>query len=444
MGIGNSIQDEILGAFAQAEADPEWSFASAKPSETNKWTHCYHRYPAKFIPQLVEKLLDEYLGHSTEASVNDPFVGSGTTAVSAIARGYRASGTDVNRIAALITRAKATPIEPEYLARRLDEFEQRIAFLKPSGHGFSTPPAGARPTIPTRHLDRLNYWFPIDQKITLGYLLWAVHQEEDPVVRDFLLVAFSHILKSCSIWMQTSTKPTRDLKKRPENPYTAITRHLKKMQRGNEAFFDAVPRRVRNDIASYLDVTAGDARRQSAPDASVDLVVTSSPYVTSYEYADLHQLSTIWLDLAEDLTKYKREFIGTAQKRYEGRNLRSGIARMVVGKMMGRDANMAKEIEAFFVDMEDVIAESYRILKSGGRACYVIGDTRLKGVDILNAEAFAEAMVSVGFVLDRVIRREIPTKILPQTRDARTGKFARRGDADNHAYPFEYIVIGRK
>ena len=44
---------------------------------------------------------------------------------------------------------------------------------------------------------------------------------------------------------------------------------------------------------------------------------------------------------------------------------------------------MSKEIEAFFIDMQKVFDESYRILKHAGRCCYVIGDTKLKKVEIL-------------------------------------------------------------
>jgi hypothetical protein len=51
---------EIIELFSKKEIDEDWSFDYLKPSDTNKLTHGYHRYPAKFIPQLVEKLLDEY------------------------------------------------------------------------------------------------------------------------------------------------------------------------------------------------------------------------------------------------------------------------------------------------------------------------------------------------------------------------------------------------
>lgn len=435
---------DVRRVFEQTETDPGWSFAECKRSDTAKWTHSYHSYPAKFIPQLVERLFEEYLTRGAPASINDPFMGSGTTIVSAIANGYTVSGTDINGIAALMSRVKATPIEPMYLARKLARFEERIAFLNPTAPTYGSDQCDIKPVVSATHAERIDYWFTNDNKRDLGYILGAIHEEVDPMIRDYLLVAFSHILKSTSMWMQTSTKPTRDFKKVPKNPYRAIIKHLKKMWRGNHAFFEVVPENVRQNLARYLNVGRGDAKEQPVLDGTVDLVITSSPYVTSYEYADLHQLSTIWLDLAVDLTDYKKGFIGTAHKKCQGRRLKSIIAQGIIDKMNEVDCRVAEEIQAFFLDMEDVIAESCRILKPGGRACYVIGDTRLKEVDILNAEVFAETMVAVGLSLDRVIKREIPSRILPQTRDSRTGRFASAVNADKRAYPCEYIVIGRK
>jgi DNA modification methylase len=244
--------------------------------------------------------------------------------------------------------------------------------------------------------------------------------------------------------MQGSTKPTRDFSKTPANPFEAIKRHLKRMLRGNEDFWKVVPEFMREDINAYLNIKIGDAKNQPVPDQSVDLIVSSSPYVTSYEYADLHQLSTIWLDLANDLTEYKKGFIGTSYKKYENKKLRSNLAMDIVNKMFEKSPKKAKETEAFFIDMEEVFDESFRILKHGGRCCYVIGNTRLKGVDILNAEVFAESLQYSSFTLDRIIKREIPLKILPQKRDEKTGRFANNHDANSEAYPTEYIVIGLK
>lgn len=433
--------EEILYIFKSKAIDKEWSFEECKPSDTGKWTHDYHRYPAKFIPQLVEKLIDQYI-HTKEAHINDPFMGCGTTIVTAVSRGFEASGTDINKIAYLITKVKSTPIEPKYLDRKINQFLLSLKFLDEKQKSLFD--GNIEPLIPQKNIDRINYWFAEENKNELGKILRVIYSEDDEAIRDFFLVAFSHILKSCSIWLQGSTKPTRDLNKKPIKPYVALRKHLKRMQSGNEVFYNVVPKNVRNNLKEYLNIKINDARNQPEPNNSVDLIVSSSPYVTSYEYADLHQLSTIWLDLADGLMEYKKEFIGTSYKKYEDKELKSKIAKDIVSEMSDKNRKMAKEIEAFFIDMQEVFDESFRILKRGGRCCYVIGDTKLKGVDILNAEVFAESLQYSGFKFDRVIKREIPSKILPQKRDEKTGRFANNHEADTEAYPIEYIVIGRK
>jgi hypothetical protein len=434
-------KEDIIFFFNTKEIDEEWSFEGYKPSDTGKWTHSYHRYPAKFIPQLVERLMDEYVSHK-DAHINDPFMGCGTTIVTAISRGFKASGTDINKIAYLITKAKSTPIEPEYLNKKIEQLLSKLKFL--SERQINLFNDDIEPLIPQKHIDRINYWFTEENKDELGKILRVIYDENDEVIKNFFLVAFSNILKNCSMWLQGSTKPTRDLRKKPAKPYDALRRHLYKMKSGNDSFYKVVPNRVKENISQYLNIAVGDARKQSVPDGTVDLIITSSPYVTSYEYADLHQLSTIWLDLADDLNDYKKEFIGTYYKKYENKKLTSSIAMDIVDKMSKKNTKMAKEIEAFFIDMEEVFNESYRILKRGGRCCYVIGNTKLKGIEILNAEVFAESLQNSGFKFDRLIKREIPSKILPQKRDEKTGRFANNHQANSEAYPIEYIVIGLK
>ena len=434
---------EILEWFNRTPVDKAWSFNGCKPSDTGKWTHGYHRYPAKFIPQLVEQLMDCYITNGS-ASINDPFMGSGTTIVSAISRGLRASGTDINKVAHLVTKAKATPIKPDYLEKKVKRFLSNICDFHDDDQGCLFLANEVRPQIPEKHLERIDYWFTEEVRDKIGKILVLILDEPDQAVRSFFLVALSHVLKTCSIWSQSSTKPTRDMKKRPTPPADAIKRHLSKMLKGNAYFYEVVPCHTKENLEHYLNVQISSAKAQAVPDDSVDLIISSSPYVTSYEYADLHQLSTLWLDLADDLKEYRKRFIGTSYKQYEAESLSSQIASDIVDEMVSKSKKKAKEIEAFFIDMQEVFDESFRILKPGGRCCYVIGNTKLKGVDIRNAEAFAESLQRSGFKLDRLIKREIPLKILPQKRDEKTGRFASNDKANSEAYPTEYIVIGLK
>ena len=311
-----------------------------------------------------------------------------------------------------MTGVKATAVPPDYLEKKVKQFLSR-RFGTPRILIVFLPEDQVQPHIPEKHLERIDYWFTEAVRDELGRILSVIFDETDSDVQAFLLVAFSHVLKTCSIWSQGSTKPTRDFKKRPTFPYDAIKRHLLKMQKGNAQFYDVVPDQVKDNPNNYMSLHAGSAKVQPVSGNSVDLIVSSSPYVTSYEYADLHQLSTLWLDLADDLKEYRKEFIGTSYKQYEGKPLSSQIAANIVVEMLPKSRKKAKEIEAFFIDMQEVFNESFRILKPGGRCCYVIGNTKLKSVDILNAEAFAESLQYSGFKLDRLIKREIPLKILP-------------------------------
>ncbi|MCL5277507.1 MAG: site-specific DNA-methyltransferase [Deltaproteobacteria bacterium] len=434
---------EILGLFRSKPVDTDWSFSWCTPKDTSKLTHGYHRYPAKFIPQLVERLMDEYLTGRDDPHVNDPFMGSGTTVACAISRGYKASGTDINHVSGLITRVKGTPIDPEYLQKRVKAFLSDLSLGGPRPNSLSSYPS-IRPYIPEINIERIDYWFKPEIKQELGTILAKIREETDIDIRNFLKVCFSHVLKTVSLWLMGSTKPARDTNKNPPKPMTAFQRHLEKMVRGNRAFWDVVPAKVKPDIGAFLNIKRGDAREQPVEGATVDIQITSSPYVTSYEYADLHQLSTLWFEYAPDLSGYREGFIGTSYKHYEDSRLKSKIAESIAHQMKNKDQRMAKGIEAFFIDMQECFDETYRILKHGGRCCYVIGNTALKKVDILNAEVFAESMQCSGLAIERVIKREIPLKTLPQKRDAGTGRFAKGGEEDFSAYPTEYIVIGKK
>ncbi len=47
-------------------------------------------------------------------------------------------------------------------------------------------------------------------------------------------------------------------------------------------------------------------------------------------------------------------------------------------------------------------------------------DTEFQGVKIKNAEVFQEQFENIGFKTHNIIKREIPSKMLPSTRDPET------------------------
>jgi len=112
--VCKSYRYSQITRFVQShEVDDSWSFKELGRVQTSYLTHNYHRYPAKFIPQLTARLIKE--NSRIGDLVCDPFMGSGTALVEAIVNGRRAYGTDINPVAVLISKAKTTPIEPAFL-----------------------------------------------------------------------------------------------------------------------------------------------------------------------------------------------------------------------------------------------------------------------------------------------------------------------------------------
>jgi DNA modification methylase len=118
----------------------------------------------------------------------------------------------------------------------------------------------------------------------------------------------------------------------------------------------------------------------------------------------------------------------------------SALGRTIVDKLHSIDKREAKGVEQYFFEMQQCFEEMYRVLKHGGRASIVIGDTDLKKVKIYNADVFVQTMEKIGFKIYNIIKRPIPSKILPLTRDEKTGRFVATTKADRLAYPLEYIL----
>ena len=102
--------NQIATLFAKTKIDYSWAFSDKTRKDTSYITHGYHRYPAKFIPQIVSRLADKYTKEGD--LIVDPFGGCGTTLVESKIMGRPSVGVDINPVAVLITKAKVTPIDP--------------------------------------------------------------------------------------------------------------------------------------------------------------------------------------------------------------------------------------------------------------------------------------------------------------------------------------------
>lgn len=427
---------QVLPNFTTMLADDDWSFKTENRAATTALTHSYHRYPAKFIPQIVDKLIIE---HTKPGDlVVDPFGGCGTTLVEAKLLGRRSVGFDINPIAKLITQAKLTPIDPAKLEKSKQKFQK---------HYDNATIASVE------HQSRISYWFDEKTIIELDRIYESIKSIKDSNIRRFYLCAFSHSLKNCSRWLMKSIKPTIDTNKVIPNPLDTFMTHLNSMIRKNKEFYAAIE--AGNSLYTPATVYQTDSTKKwPIKNTSIDLIVTSPPYVTSYEYADLHQLSLLWFGddpnhfkrwhnrFSKEFVEFRRNFIGTNSKAKKTGQYDSDLAADIVEQLLSKDKPLAEDVANYFIDMKKVFQRMYHALKPGGTAGVIIGNTTLQGVNIINAEVAAEQMIAAGFVKVDFIKREVTSKMITPWRDSITGKFTGLNNpTKRRIYEHEYVLI---
>ena len=179
----------------------------------------------------------------------------------------------------------------------------------------------------------------------------------------------------------------RDTNKKEIDPLEKLEWQLKRMLKKHEIFNDTLSNEVLNSINKYRKIKNEDARHLPCEAEQATLIVTSPPYVTSYEYADLHQLPSLWFGYLEELSFFRKKFIGSSYREKNQIEIKSKIAENIISQLKNKKQ---REVQNYFSDMLESFLEMKRVLKRGGKAAIVIGNTQFQGVDILSVEFFKE------------------------------------------------------
>ena len=342
----------------------DWNFHSA---QTQPHLHALHPYPARFIPQIPRKAIKEW---SEKGDVIlDPFCGCGTTLLESVLLERSAIGIDNNEVAHLISQAKTTP----YTHNDLRELQQFIANI-PSDMLSLSREAQSDVWIPD--FKNLSAWFDEMAILELGRLKTLV-EKLSARPRVLALAVFSSIIVAVS-YQDSDTRYARiDRRYQSGDVEKRFTTKLRDAIRRASAIID----RPRAKSTLYL----GDSRHLSeVVSESVNLIVTSPPYLNAYDYHKYHRQRLHWI---KGDIKLARD--------YE------------IGKHDVFTRPNATPTP-YFEDMKKCFVEWYRVLRSNGHALIVIGDAIVKGKPIPVADRFIEILTEVDFRCEKQWIRQIP------------------------------------
>jgi DNA modification methylase len=376
----SSISDSHRWPQVRNLEEIDWNFPGAV---TGYLTHGLHPYPAKFIPQIPNLLVQEL--SSVGDRVCDIFCGSGTTLVEALTLKRHAVGVDANPLAVLITQAKTTRLQPgdedvlRILAARARQLGDSLAVLADDSEPLLFDPQPFKSGAPRPSSEEIGQWFDPFIVEELAELLSWCRKLPTPTSRTTALASFSAIVVAVSRQDSDTRYVGRDKGLTPGDAFRKFAGTLERNVNALIELTDLVEPRFTCEVLHKNVLDAPDL-------GSVGLVVCSPPYPNAYSYHLYHRTRMAWLRM--DQEQFKEVEIGSHRK-YS----RRGKSRVTV--------------KTFRSEMEQVFTWLRRHLRKGGFACFVIGDSVIEGELVDNAELLSRAASGVGFIEAARISRKI-------------------------------------
>ena len=353
-----------------------------------------HEYPAKFVPQIPSWAI-RYARLDVGETVLDPFCGCGTTLVEARIIGVNSYGIDIDPLARLITRVKVTPLYPNkpeltYIAAKRLVQQIRNDSSKVDLHD--------QPDVKLHYNWR--FWFNENTMKMLikikrnirSFIPPSVSEDsETKAIREFFLVCLSSIVKKVSYLDEDQIKVRRSLSKvrrGARNPFDAFEEAIQK----NIIRILSFAKKCKAHPQTYAKVIGNDARSLPLLDRSIDLIVTSPPYVNAIDYPFAHKHELFILDLVkpENYRPHSRNYIGVSERvllkaMYADLHLcgykpvDEYIQKIYFG---GKDVDMnrAYVVYQYFTGMRAFLKEAKRTLKDGRHLVIFVGDNRIRNV----------------------------------------------------------------
>lgn len=353
-------QEALYGELDGVDPSLSWSEAQLPERERTKHVHRLHPYLGKFVPQLVEALLERYV--TPGGRVLDPFAGSGTTLVQALESGHDAVGVDIAAFNCLLMRVKTRPYNLDVLRRDLLWAHDEAAAFTPQGRTPAGTPAFVRE------------WYAPEAAEELLHFRSLVEQVGSAdVLRVVLARAARSARRTTHFDLDFPRSPQREpywchKHKRTCTPVASARRFLLRYTLDTLARIESfAAARSEQRIA---EVVHGDAEDVGLPGVC-DAVITSPPYPGLIDYHGQH--------------RYAYALLGLDERR--DRELGSPL------HGTGRAA-----IAAYVEGVAGVLRRARAALRPGSPLCIVVNDRR---------ELYPEVLRQAGLHLEERLERHV-------------------------------------
>ena len=359
------------------------TFAENKKEPVYNWFY----YKEGFSRDLVWNVLKEY-DVPKGGMVLDPFCGTGTTLLAAKQAGYDAVGFDILPLGVFVSNTK---LQEDYDIELLQNNMREITSLK---FGEAKTKWADPGFIDMRKA------FSRYARNDILFFRDRIMEVEEPKVRNFLMLGLLSIVSEAS-----NTKKDGGVIRIVNKQHLPPVRYLLK-NRLKRMFKDV---KRMEPTGRHAEAWVGDARDVKLETESVDACITSPPYLNYVDYTKLYGLELSLLlsgthELIDLRKRSLRSHVGAEYKKQEGiksEKLKETLENLrAVTVSSGR---FPEVLTGYFEDMFISMESLYSVMKPGGIAAYVVGNTCLPDVTIDVDLILAELGEQAGFTPKEIL-----------------------------------------
>jgi hypothetical protein len=391
----------------EAFRDP--AFRENRSLPVHRWVPWIAGYSAAFVDDVISA----YIPAGKTALVLDPFCGVGTTLLQAVWRGHSAIGFEINPYPVLATHAKLSAATID-----LAELDTTLKALQALSSIWRTT-AAPRSIVPPSFKSRLPFFSSVVEKQVLHALDFVNTIASEPIA-NLYRVAFGAMMVSFSNYSYEPSLGSRPAAGKPLVEEADVNNILLTKLHQMHTDIAHVQAALRGQQLGAGRVINADffSAHEELETGSVDVMVTSPPYMNNYHYVRNTRPQLYWLNFIASPREQKpletHNFgqywqtvrdVAPVALTFAHRELAATLAqlratRTAQGAYGG--PGWANYVATYFNDCCRFMTVLKRVLARGGIGVVVIGNSIIQGLDIRTECLLGEIAVMQGLLLEGV------------------------------------------
>ncbi|MBN2014072.1 MAG: hypothetical protein JW778_02730 [Candidatus Altiarchaeota archaeon] len=359
------------------------TFAWCKKNPVYNWFYYKEGYSGGLVWDLLGRL-----GIGEGSKVLDPFCGTGNTLLACKQKGYDAIGFDILPLGVFVSNTK---LQQDYDMDLLYESVREITAAKFGETELRWP-----------DLDFIDIKkaFSAYARKDLLFFKEQILGIEDDKIRNFMFLALLSVVIPVSN-VKRDGGVLRITKKEHHPPVRHLFRNkLKRMYKDLKRMKPFPP-------GVFAEARIGDSRSLPLEPESIDLCITSPPYLNWVDYTKIYGLElALLVDSSEELRSLRRKsfrsHVGADDRRRI--DFRSEKVKEVMENVS--ESTFVRKpgiVEGYFEDMYMSLGSIFSALRDGGKAALVVGNVCLPGITVDTDLIVAELGEQIGFTLEEIL-----------------------------------------